>query len=73
MKIVFISSSWAIIYLIYYKLPATYNRSNDAFRIEFLILPSLILSCFINHSFNFFEVRIDIYFISINFICNDHI
>lgn len=56
MKILFIAASYATLYLIYVKFKATYNRSNDTFRIEFLIVPACILALIINHEFAFFEI-----------------
>lgn len=37
MKIIFISSSYATVYLIYRKFKSTYSRSFDTFRIEYLL------------------------------------
>lgn len=56
MKIVFIGASLATIYLIYAKFKATYDRNHDSFRIEFLLLPCLVLALLINHDFTVMEV-----------------
>ncbi|XP_076272597.1 ER lumen protein-retaining receptor [Rhynchophorus ferrugineus] len=56
MKIFFLASSYATIYLIYVKFRATYDKNHDTFRIEFLILPSVLLALLINHQFSFLEV-----------------
>ncbi|KPM06889.1 ER lumen protein retaining receptor-like protein [Sarcoptes scabiei] len=56
MKIIFIVSSVATVYLIYAKFKATYDRTHDTFRIEFLIGPSIILALLIRHDFTFLEV-----------------
>jgi len=56
MKLFFILSSMATVYLIWIKFKATYDRNHDTFRIEFLVLPSLVLALLINHEFSFFEV-----------------
>ncbi|XP_030751961.1 ER lumen protein-retaining receptor [Sitophilus oryzae] len=56
MKVIFLISSYATIYFIYMKFRATYDRNHDTFRIEFLILPSVLLALLINHQFSFLEV-----------------
>ncbi|XP_018323705.2 ER lumen protein-retaining receptor, partial [Agrilus planipennis] len=56
MKWMFLTTSFATIYLIYFKFRATYDKNHDTFRIEFLIIPSLILALLINHEFTVFEV-----------------
>ncbi|KAM7536851.1 hypothetical protein Aperf_G00000088747 [Anoplocephala perfoliata] len=55
-KIVFIVSSYATVYLIYFKFKATYDSNHDTFRLEFLVIPSAILALIFNHRFSFFEV-----------------
>lgn len=44
------------VYLISIKFKATYNRIEDSFRIEFLIIPCFVLALFINNSFTPLEV-----------------
>ncbi|XP_066140471.1 ER lumen protein-retaining receptor 1 [Euwallacea fornicatus] len=56
MKLVFLMSSYATIFLIYFKFRATYDRNHDTFRIEFLVVPSVILALLINHQFSSLEV-----------------
>ncbi|KAF5280922.1 hypothetical protein FQA39_LY17928 [Lamprigera yunnana] len=56
MKIVFVAASYATIYLIYLKFKATYDHNHDTFRVEFLIIPSVILALLINHEFTVLEV-----------------
>jgi len=56
MKIVFIGASGATLYLMYFKFKATYDRNHDTFRIEFLLLPVLLLALIVNHEFTMFEV-----------------
>ncbi|KAF5284357.1 hypothetical protein FQR65_LT13574 [Abscondita terminalis] len=56
MKIVFIAASYATIYLIYLKFKATYDHNHDTFRVEFLIIPSVILALLINHDFTVLEI-----------------
>lgn len=56
MKIVFIAASYATVYLMYVKFKATYDHNHDTFRIEFLLIPSLILALLINREFTLLEV-----------------
>ncbi|XP_034241988.1 ER lumen protein-retaining receptor [Thrips palmi] len=56
MKLVFISASYATVYLIYMKFKATYDHNHDTFRVEFLILPAFVLSILINHDFAVLEI-----------------
>ncbi|OUM70231.1 hypothetical protein PIROE2DRAFT_65753 [Piromyces sp. E2] len=56
MKIFFISSSIYIVYLMKFKLQATWQPSLDIFKVEFLVIPSAILALIINHKFTITEV-----------------
>ncbi|XP_008550881.1 ER lumen protein-retaining receptor [Microplitis demolitor] len=56
MKVIFIAASYATIFLMYVKFKATYDHNHDSFRIEFLLLPTLILAVFINHEFSPLEI-----------------
>jgi ER lumen protein retaining receptor len=56
MKIVFLSASFATVYLIYFKFRATYDSNHDTFRIEFLLAPVTLLALIVNHEFTIFEV-----------------
>merc|ERR1711976_610802 len=56
MKIFFISSAAATVYLMYFKFKATYDGNHDSFRVEFLLLPALLLSLLLNHEFSVMEV-----------------
>ncbi|KZC12344.1 PREDICTED: ER lumen protein-retaining receptor [Dufourea novaeangliae] len=56
MKVIFIATSYATVFLIYVKCKATYDHNHDTFRIEFLILPTLVLALLINHEFTIMEV-----------------
>ncbi|KAH7731973.1 ERD-2 protein [Aphelenchoides avenae] len=56
MKVFFLASSIATVYLIYFKFKATYDRNHDTFRIEFLLVPSLVLALLINHDFSLMEI-----------------
>lgn len=56
MKIVFIGASVATVFLMFVKFRATYDRNHDSFRIEFLLIPTVILALLINHDFTVLEV-----------------
>ncbi|KRX85670.1 ER lumen protein retaining receptor, partial [Trichinella sp. T6] len=56
MKVIFLAVTYATLYLIFFKFKATYHRSHDTFRIEFLLIPSLLLALLINHQFSVIEV-----------------
>jgi len=58
MKIVFITSSFCIIwYMRYHRVVAqTYDREQDTFRVAFLVLPCFALSLIVNHDFTFTEI-----------------
>ncbi|XP_031838603.1 ER lumen protein-retaining receptor [Nomia melanderi] len=56
MKIIFIATSYATVFLMYMKFKATYDHNHDTFRIEFLILPTFVLALLINHEMNIVEV-----------------
>ncbi|KAL6446977.1 hypothetical protein ACFW04_001390 [Cataglyphis niger] len=56
MKIIFIVASLTTVFLMYVKFKATYDHNHDTFRIEFLVLPALVLALLINHELSFVEV-----------------
>lgn len=56
MKVLFLASSCATVYLVYKKFKATYDQTHDTFRIEFLIAPCVLLALAINHEFAVLEV-----------------
>ncbi|KAL0112951.1 hypothetical protein PUN28_012299 [Cardiocondyla obscurior] len=56
MKIVFIATSFATVFLMYVKFKATYDHNHDTFRIEFLILPAFVLALLINQELSVLEV-----------------
>lgn len=56
MKVFFLFSSFATLYLMFIKFKATYDRNHDTFRLEFLLLPCILLALIINHEFSFFEI-----------------
>ena len=52
----FITALYATCFLIYARFRHTYNREEDNFRVELLILPSAILALFINAEFTPLEI-----------------
>ncbi|XP_040582520.1 ER lumen protein-retaining receptor [Lepeophtheirus salmonis] len=56
MKVFFLASSLGTVYLMYAKFKATYDHNHDTFRIEFLLLPVIILALVLNHEFAVMEV-----------------
>jgi len=56
MKVFFIVSSYATLYLMYSKFRATYDHNHDSFRVEFLVVPMAGLAVLVNHEFSLLEV-----------------
>lgn len=56
MKIVFLGTSFAIIYFIRMKYRHSYDKEHDSFRVVFLIGPALLLALVFNPEFSFFEI-----------------
>eukprot|EP00090_Calanus_glacialis_P046795 TRINITY_DN935_c0_g1_i3.p2 TRINITY_DN935_c0_g1~~TRINITY_DN935_c0_g1_i3.p2 ORF type:complete len:225 (-),score=30.47 TRINITY_DN935_c0_g1_i3:264-902(-) len=56
MKMFFIGSAAATVYLMYQKFKATYDGNHDTFRIEFLLGPAILLSLVLNHEFSVMEI-----------------
>ncbi|KAG6811051.1 hypothetical protein H0H92_009175 [Tricholoma furcatifolium] len=56
MKVVFISSSCYILYLMRYRYRPTHDPSIDTFRIEYLVGPCLILGLIFNYGFRVTEI-----------------
>ena len=56
MKVVFLLSILATCYLIFFKFRATYDSNHDAFRAEFLVIPTAGLAVLVNHEFSVLEV-----------------
>ena len=56
MKIVFIFTSLATVYLIYLKFKATYDSNHDTFRVEFIVVPVAGLAVLVNHELAPMEV-----------------
>merc|ERR1711870_105182 len=52
MKMFFIASAAATVYLMYFKFKATYDGNHDTFRMEFLLGPAVLL----NHEFSVMEI-----------------
>lgn len=59
MKIVFLVSSFGILYMMTLQpgVKNTYDKSQDTFRITFLIVPCAVLATLVNHEFTPLEVR----------------
>lgn len=56
MKVIFIVAMLATCYLIFFKFRATYDATHDAFRAEFLVIPTAGLAVLVNHEFSVLEV-----------------
>jgi ER lumen protein retaining receptor len=56
MKVFFLASSFGTCYLMYIKFKATYDHNHDTFRIEFLVVPTVLLSLLLNHEFSVMEI-----------------
>ena len=56
MKILFIITAYATVYLVFVKFKSTNESENDTFRIEFIIIPVFGLALLVNHEFTFVEV-----------------
>lgn len=68
MKVIFLASSYATLYLVYSKFKATYDRNHDTFRVEFLVVPVVGLALLVNHEFSFLEVNYLLMFYSSCFL-----
>lgn len=56
MKIFYLAAAIGTCYFIFKKFKATYDRIHDTFRIEFLILPAVVLALVLNHDFEPLEI-----------------
>ncbi|KAI1716955.1 ER lumen protein retaining receptor domain-containing protein [Ditylenchus destructor] len=56
MKLFFIGSSIATVYLMWIKFKATYDRNHDTCRVEFLVIPAAVVALLINHEFTVMEI-----------------
>merc|ERR1712013_923970 len=54
MKIFFIGSAAATVYLMYQKFKATHGGNHDTFRVEFLLGPALLLSLILNRIYRYY-------------------
>ncbi len=57
MKVIFIATSLATVYLVYMKFKATYDHNHDTFRVEFVVVPVAGLAVLVNHELTPLEVR----------------
>ncbi|VDN27511.1 unnamed protein product [Gongylonema pulchrum] len=55
-EVFFLVSSYGTVYLMWIKFRATYDQNHDTFRMEFLVVPAVVLALFINHHFSFMEI-----------------
>ena len=56
MKIIFILSTYATLFLMFYKFRSTYDSHHDTFRAELLVIPCGGLAVLVNHDFTIMEV-----------------
>merc|ERR1711976_77164 len=56
MKVIFITTSYGTLYLMFMKFRATYDSNHDTFRMEFLVVPVAGLSFLVNHDFQPLEI-----------------
>ncbi len=56
-QVVFLSLSYATVYLVYMRFRNTYDSENDTFRVEFLLVPVIGLSFLENYAFTPLEVK----------------
>ncbi|CAG8479833.1 7741_t:CDS:10 [Acaulospora morrowiae] len=56
MKIFFIASSLYVLYLMKRKFRATYDPNLETFRIEFLLIPCILLALIFHYDFTFMEI-----------------
>ncbi len=57
MKLIFLASSFSIIYMTRFKYKHTYDKDHDSFRVLFLIIPCAILALIFNPEPTFSEVK----------------
>ncbi|XP_052068749.1 ER lumen protein-retaining receptor-like isoform X2 [Mytilus californianus] len=55
LKVIYIITSYVTLYLIYIKFRYTYDRSNDTFRAEILMVSSSVLALFVNYELSLSE------------------
>eukprot|EP00026_Physarum_polycephalum_P016040 Phypoly_transcript_16868.p1 GENE.Phypoly_transcript_16868~~Phypoly_transcript_16868.p1 ORF type:complete len:214 (+),score=17.10 Phypoly_transcript_16868:141-782(+) len=56
MKLIFLGSTYWLIYIIRYKYRATYDKEHDTFRNVFLIAPCLLIALVFNKEFTIVEI-----------------
>ncbi|KZS01906.1 ER lumen protein-retaining receptor [Daphnia magna] len=56
LKVVFIATSYGILYLIYVKFRATYDQNQDTFRVKLLLIPVAALALLFKYEFSVMEV-----------------
>merc|ERR1711990_98816 len=56
MKLFFVGSAAATVYLMYVKFKATYDGNHDTWGIEFLLGPCILLGLVVNHEFSVMEI-----------------
>jgi ER lumen protein retaining receptor len=56
MKVLFLGSSIATVYLMFVKFRATYDKNHDVFRLELLIVPAFVLALLVNHEYSVMEI-----------------
>lgn len=56
MKVVYTTSTWLTVILIYWKYRKTHDRENDAFRAEALVIAAVALAFVWNHEFSALEI-----------------
>ena len=56
MKVFFLVTAYATLYLMFVKFKATYDSNHDSFRAEFLVIPTAGLAVLVNHEFSIMEV-----------------
>ena len=56
MKVIFLVTAYATLYLMFIKFKATYDSNHDTFRAEFLVIPAVGLALLVNHEFSVLEV-----------------
>lgn len=66
MKILFIVTAYATVYLVFVKFKSTNESENDTFRIEFIIIPVFGLALLVNHDFTFVEVSLYVLFVPLS-------
>ncbi|CAJ0565557.1 unnamed protein product, partial [Mesorhabditis spiculigera] len=56
MKVFYLGSSFGVLWLMWHKFKATYDRNNDTLRIELLVVPCAALALLVNHEFSLMEI-----------------